>query len=133
MLTNGDIMTELDLKRQYAEKLLKYPNDPFKGALELFPEDTNMAMRVATEWPLDEDVVLFKKDMFDNSPDKMEFVPKKYEIATKLWERAHRPGVSDADYVKMMDLYNKVIEVKEEKSGNELSEIFSEIIKKLPV
>lgn len=126
-------MTELDLKRQYAEKLLKYPNDPFKGALELFPEDTNMAMRVATEWPLDEDVLLFKKDRFDNSPNKMEFAPGEYEVAIDLWKRAQRPGISDSDYVKIMALYREIIKPKEEKSGNDLSEVFSEIIKKLPV
>lgn len=50
-------MTEAEEKTAFAALLIKNPTDPFKAALELFPENTNRALRIAHEWPKDPEVL----------------------------------------------------------------------------
>lgn len=49
-------MTEAEEKAAFAALLIKNPTDPFKVALELFPDNTNRALRIAHEWPTDPEV-----------------------------------------------------------------------------
>lgn len=46
-------MDELVEKRAFAELLLQMPHEPFKAALQLYPENTNRALWIANTWPSD--------------------------------------------------------------------------------
>lgn len=48
-----DDNNEMAEKRAFAEILCKYPNEPFKASLELFPDNTNRAVWVAQHWAND--------------------------------------------------------------------------------
>lgn len=50
-------MTEQEEKAKFAELLLKPNSEPFKVALELFPENTSKALWIANNWPHDTEVV----------------------------------------------------------------------------
>ena len=50
-------MNDTQEKRAFAELLLQNPNEPFKVALQLYPENTNRALWVANTWPGDAEVM----------------------------------------------------------------------------
>lgn len=96
-------MTEAEEKKQFAELLLRSPDDPFKAALTLFPENTARALRVATEWPNDPEVRTFKKEI-NNKSDQMEFLPGKAEFCRLIWERMQNAYDAE-DFAKIAKLY----------------------------
>lgn len=127
-------MNEIDLKKEFAECLLKYPNDPFKAALEVFPDDNGIALKMANEWPIDKEVLAFKKELLKDR-DPLDFVPQKAELAMKIWNAMNTPGIYVEDLAKLGKLYHEIIK-KEEKGGevlNSLGDAFAEISKRLPV
>lgn len=61
------LLTEEEAKLLFASYLLKNPNDPFKAALMLCPNDTQRALWVANFWVNDKDVLAEQKRILDES------------------------------------------------------------------
>ncbi len=98
--------TEAKLKIKFARLLLKTPNEPFKAALGVFPNNTNMALRVANEWPFDDAVVKFKDEIVEDVGE-MSFLPTKVDLARLIWNKM-QSDVADDDFVKLAKLYGDV-------------------------
>ena len=104
---NENILEDEDLKRKYAELLLKTPEDPFKAACVLFPTNTNKAVWVSDNWSLDEDVLAFQNELLTER-DEESFLPSKSEFARKIWQKMNNTHVDVDDYTKLGRLYADV-------------------------
>lgn len=109
-----DETNESEEKAAYAALLLK-ENDPFKAALSLFPNNTNRALRVANEWPKDDEVKAEVKRLRE-SDDVMSLLPDKADLARDIWQRMQGatlpngvviPPTAD-EYSKLAKLYAEV-------------------------
>lgn len=78
-----------EIKEQFAEKLLLYPDDPFKAALQVFPHDTAQALVVSREWPVDPVVVNFIECVPEEELAEMG-VPTKNDLAREAWKRVQK-------------------------------------------
>jgi len=99
-------MQELELKKAFAKLLLKI-SDPFKAALELFPDNTNKALRVAHEWPQDPDVKAATEDLL-YTDEALDLLPTKAELAKSIWDKMHSPQLYTDDFTKLGKLYAEV-------------------------
>lgn len=93
-------MTEAEEKGKFAELLLKHPNDPFKAALILFPDNTNRALMVASQWPFDSEVIAARNELNED-----DFLPSKADLARSIWERMQNERLTADDYTKLGKLY----------------------------
>jgi hypothetical protein len=102
-------MTEVELKLAFAAQLLKIgknPNEAFKAALVIFPNDTSLALRAATSW-INDPIVLAEKVRLTEDVGEEEFLPSRTDLLTELHTRAKGCTFID-DYTKLMRLYFEV-------------------------
>ncbi len=99
-------MTDEQLKAEYAKLLLKI-TDPFKAALQLFPDNTSRALRVANEWPTDPEVVAAQAAFLDEDGE-LSFLPTKADLARNIWDRMQNERICPDDYAKLGKLYADV-------------------------
>lgn len=91
-------------KEQFAQLSLR-EQDAFKIALVIYPDDTSRALRVANEWPNDEQVKTFRQSYIDAEEDgETAFLPTKAEAARLAWNIARDSGVTE-DRLKALKLY----------------------------
>lgn len=101
-------------KAAYAALLLK-ERDPFKAALQLFPNNTNRALWVANHWPIDPEVIEAKAALMADAGE-MGFLPGKAELANDIWQRMQGTQTADGrtipptaeEYAKLAKLYADV-------------------------
>jgi len=97
-------MNELALKIAFATLLLKTPDNPFKAACDLFPNNTNRALRVANEWPYDAEVIAAKSTALEEAGE-LAFLPTKAEACRKIWGKVDTELMEPDEFTKMMKLY----------------------------
>lgn len=99
-------MSDEELKAEYARLLLKH-SDPFKAALQLFPDNTSRALRVANEWPNDPEVMAAQADLLDEDGE-LSYLPTKADFARNLWDKMQEDRIAPEDYAKLGKLYADV-------------------------
>jgi hypothetical protein len=99
-------MNEKELKRKFAELLLKYPKEYFKAALEIFPDNTSKALRIANEWINDSEVIQFQNEILAEK-DELEFLPSKAELCRDVYNRM-KTCVFDSDFKDLAKLYAEI-------------------------
>jgi hypothetical protein len=128
-------MTEFDLKKEFARYLLENPNDPFKAALLVFPDDNGIALRIANEWPLDKEVIAIKKELIAEEGE-LAFLPSKAKHAKQVWDKMQK-CYDNTEYARLSKEYRELmgwVNKSEDRGGvDNLSEAFAEISKRLPV
>lgn len=97
-------MTDREQKEEFVRFLLETPDDPFKAALRLFPDDTNKALRAAHEWPRDPDVIASMRARKEDSNEE-DFLPSKAELARKVWAKMNSGTLDPEEFAKMARLY----------------------------
>lgn len=102
-----NLETELEQKKRFAVELLKDPNDPFKAALQVFGQDTGMALRASSTWPKDTVVLDYMQEAIGELGD-LHFLPSKADLAREAWTLATSPTVPVDDRLKAMRLYGDV-------------------------
>lgn len=123
-------MTEQELKLEFARSLLKNPNDPFKAALMVFPDDNGLALQIASKWPVDKEVINLKKDLIETEGE-LSFLPGPAEQAKALWDRMSKCH-DNIEYVRLSKLYADImghIKTAGSDDGNTTGNIFDEISK----
>jgi len=95
---------EQALKVEFARMLLKTPEEAFKIALLMFPNNNNRALRVAMEWPTDEVVKAAQTELLNESGEDA-FLPTKAEFARELLDKMHAAWIATEDYIKVAKLY----------------------------
>lgn len=101
-------------KAAYAALLLK-ERDPFKAALQLFPNNTNRALWVANHWPNDHEVKA-EQNRLTKEGGEMSFLPGKAELASDIWQRMQGTTLANGvtipptpdEYSKLAKLYADV-------------------------
>lgn len=112
-LNNEDDNTKR--KKLFAESLIRNPKDPFKAALEVFPDNTHKALWAANYWVNDAEVISFKNKILETT-DEFSFLPSKADLANDIWQRMQGAGfiqgktvpVSADEYAKLAKLYAEV-------------------------
>lgn len=108
-----DETKEHEEKAAYAALLLK-ERDPFKAALQLFPDNTNRALWVANHWPNDPEVRAEQDRINNENPDsallsKREFLQ---DIEQRMKGTTLTSGVTipptPEEYAKLAKLYADV-------------------------
>lgn len=105
---------ESEEKAAYAALLLK-ERDPFKAALQLFPDNTNRALWVANHWPIDTEVKAEQVRLMGED-DGSSFLPSKAELARDIWQRMQGTTLASGvtipptpeEYAKLAKLYADV-------------------------
>jgi len=104
---------ESEEKAAFAALLLKEP-DPFKAALQLYPENTARALRIATEFPKDAEFKAILAHM-ESQIDPMDCLPTKADLARVVWnkmtgkaENGNAIYVSVDDFAKLGKLYAEI-------------------------
>lgn len=100
-------MTEHQLKYQFAKMLLGGV-EPFKAALKLFPDNTNRALRIANEWPVDIEVEQLTDKIIAEEGEE-QFLPNRAELARSVWDRMHHQFTMIEDFTKLGKLYADVM------------------------
>lgn len=98
---------EIEVKKHFAKMLLKSPGDPFAVALQLFPEDTKKALKVAVQWPADPIVLDFKEELTQDG-EELDFLPTKADLARCIWDTMQRERITADDFAKLGKLYAEV-------------------------
>ena len=98
---------EKQLKAAFARLLLKNPDDPFKAALAVFPDNTSRALRVANEWPGDSEVLNFQAELIEEDGE-LSFLPTKADLARNIWDKMQSDRICADDYAKLGKLYADV-------------------------
>ncbi len=99
-------MSELEDKQKFVEFWLTMPKDPFKAALEIFPENTNRALRIAAEWPKDPEVLEIKEKLLSNAKEgELSFLPSKTEWAREVWNMSQNKNIDFENKIKVLKLY----------------------------
>ncbi len=114
---------EIEEKLKFAELLLKTPDEPFKAALALFPDDVSRALWVAAHWPADPDVKAAQEEALADS-GSLSFLPSKAELARDIWQRMQGTKTVEGrlispdadDYAKLAKLYAEVMNFIEKPS-----------------
>lgn len=102
-------MTDIQLKLAFAAQLLKIgknPNEAFKAALVIFPDDTSLALRAATQWVEDPIVIAEKARLQEEGGEEAE-LPSKVDLLKEIHDRAKAAPFSE-DYARLMRLYMEV-------------------------
>lgn len=103
---------EIALKKElFAELLLRDPQNPFRVALAIYPDDTPRALKIATEWPRDIEVVTLQKAMVDEAGE-MAFVVTKAQLAQLAMKLATQEVMDPQDRasrVKAAELAAKIV------------------------
>ena len=93
---------ELQAKMQFADAMLRNPEQPYKAALEVSEGDAEIAMKITMHWTNDKQVLRFKKDLIKKHGEE-HFLPSKTSMLWKIYSRAERTP-RDEDFVKLMKL-----------------------------
>lgn len=102
-------MTEKEEKAAFAALLIRSPTQPFEAALEIIsdPDDIGRALKAATEWPLDPEVIAFKKELLKGDGE-LNFLPSKADFAKLIWEKMEGKFIDIEDFTKLGKLYADV-------------------------
>jgi hypothetical protein len=99
-------MTEVQFKLAFAAQLLKIgknPNEAFKAALVIFPDDTTLALKAATQW-VDDPIVIAEKERLLGDGGEESELPSKTELLKEIHDKAKACTFTE-DYAKLMRLY----------------------------
>lgn len=113
-------MTEAEEKKLFAIELLKTPNEPFVAALKLFPNNNNRALRIATEWPRDSEVLEIIQGVKDGGKE-LDFLPSKADLARKVWDKLEQPWHDADGFTKLGKLYADVLGFIPKAGGSNLN------------
>jgi hypothetical protein len=93
-------------KTQFAEALLRYPNEPFKAAYQVFPRHIQAQLYVSQEWIFDPFVIDEKARLLEeNGPEH--YLPSRYELAHDVYALASRTGAAE-DKIKAYKLFAEI-------------------------
>ena len=111
-VSKEDIQEQIELKRKFARASLKNPDNPFKAALCLFPDDMQRSLDIAYHWPLDSEVKALIVELSENA-EPLEFQPTIDEIAWDILQRARNCRDDKAFFLGMKVYTDYVNKIKE--------------------
>lgn len=91
-----------DLKAQFADALLRSPQNPYEAAQKLGLDQAS-TMHISANWPFRKDVCELKERLLHEFGAR-EFLPTKEEAARMIYDKAQQARKPD-DFVKLMKLY----------------------------
>lgn len=98
--------TKIDPEKAAYAALLLSESDPFKAALTLFPNpsDLGKALRIAQEWAKDP-LVIAEKERLNSDECRLEQLPGKSDLALAIWNRLNHKHTDNEDFAKLAKLY----------------------------
>lgn len=98
---------ELDLKTRFASELLKTPDNPYRAASVIFPDDKSKALSAARLWPNDIVVQKATTKLLDELGE-MNFLPSKADAARIAMGIAQDEKQEVDDRLKALRLYSDI-------------------------
>src|SRR6266699_1837950 len=94
------------LKSAFAAALLRYPNDPFKAAQQVFPggNDQLRALTAAQQWLNDPEVINLQAALIKEFGEE-NFLPSKLLLARRVFELGERERASQSERLAAFRLY----------------------------
>jgi len=85
--TIATLESDLEKKTEFAEALLRSPENPFNAAKSVFPGQRQMAsaLHAAIRW-VDDEFVLAEKKRLTRDNGKYSFLPDKADVARKVYD-----------------------------------------------
>lgn len=77
----------IEAKDAFAAASLRFPNEPLKAALAVFPHNMTAALFIMQEWPHDAYIVARKKVLLETDGPEA-YLPSKYELAHDVYHVA---------------------------------------------
>lgn len=99
------IVSEIDLKRRFADALLRNPNGAYSAANKL-GVDHETAAHIARFWINDPEVARIQQELLEEYGPR-EFLPTREQAARTVYQRAE--SANNDDFVKMMKLYAEMM------------------------
>lgn len=96
-----------ELKRKFAEAMLKLDGDPFKAAFSIIP-DVGLAMQAANTWPTDP-IVAEAKILLLEEKGLRSFLPTKDEQARDIYNMANCEKLDAEVRLKAHRLYAEIM------------------------
>jgi len=106
-LTQVETKNEKELKRKFAEELLRNPNDPYGAAYRLFGTDTIRALQVSQTWVIDPYVLEVQAELLKEFGED-EYLPSKAILARRVFDLADRPNTDVKDRLAAYKLYAEI-------------------------
>lgn len=100
-------MTENEQKALFALELLKTPDNPFRAASVVFPDDKGRALEVMRAWQHDP-VVTAARDKALAELGELHFLPGKADAARRAWAIANDPKMTSDEQLKALRLYSDI-------------------------
>jgi len=104
---SNEIETTLDRKKHFALELLRNPNDPFKAAIEVFPENAGMALMVTSRWPNDPEVKKYQAEAMATLGETG-FLPSKGDLARAVWTMAENEKYNADERLRAYRLFGDI-------------------------
>lgn len=98
-------MSDTEDKRAFALAWLRQPDDAFKAACEIWPNDTQKALKASSFWVRDPEVIAERERLLDEHGEEA-FLPSKHDLAREIWKLT-QDGLRE-DRIKAMKLYAEV-------------------------
>lgn len=102
-------LSELEQKKLFAKALMKFPDDPFSAAKQVFGLDTNKALSVYLKWPKDIDVLAFRAELMEVNGGVDRELPTKQKIASDVYQLSSDSSYSFDDRLKAYSLVCKIL------------------------
>lgn len=100
-------MTEQEIKRLYAKRVIEHKGDHFKAAISIVGEDhVGTALKMMNEWQKDESVKIELEKIKNECPDFA--TPGKIEVLEQFWKIATGDRVEDKDKIAALSTYAEI-------------------------
>ncbi len=96
-------MTELELKKIFAEKCLFNPNNTFLAALDLCNGNHQQAFELSTAWSYDPQVNEFKQQLLAENGEE-HYLPTKSQLVHRVMSRIDNGFATNDEFVKLVRL-----------------------------
>lgn len=103
-------------KAAFAAFLLESPADPFKAAQKLCPDNTGVALWVATNWANDPEVMTIVNGL-KGDPKNLSSIASKYDLARLYWDMAQDTKLDAKDRIAAAEKFGAVAEYYDPKAN----------------
>lgn len=94
-------------KSEFAKLLLMFPGEPFKAAMELYPNDAGRALYLATQL-INDPFIIDEIERLKEENFELTLMPSKLDLLKKVWGRLDNKFLDTDSFCKLARLYSEL-------------------------